>query len=289
MRPVPDFLVIGARKSGTTTVDAILRMNPGLHLPPSTKEVYFFDRYSGRGLPWYRAQFGAFGADQLVGEVTPSYLSYADAAHVHAVNATCRFVVVLRDPVERAWSDFRHYARKGDLPSGATFRDAAAAIPGIVEEGRYFAALERWFEHFPRERFHFVATQDLRIRPEVAFSGIFGHLGAPSLLIEGPPVELNADQPLRSLVVSRWVHRTSRALHRRGLHGPVALAKRSAVIRMLTVRRLAEQRLDARAAFRKEDRAWLRELYGPDCRDLVAAGVGFAAAWLPLGSSTDDD
>src|SRR5947209_19692037 len=73
MRPLPDFLILGAQKAGTTALYAYLRWHPGI-TGPAWKEVSYFDRHYRRGPHWYRGHFPIRTGDGLVGEASPGYL-----------------------------------------------------------------------------------------------------------------------------------------------------------------------------------------------------------------------
>lgn len=283
MRHPPDFLGIGARKAATTTIDAGLRRHPSLHLPPATKEVFYFDLHFDRGLEWYLAQLGEPADGQLVGEVTPSYLTDADPARVHALNDGCRFVVSLRDPVERAWSDYCQCLRKGDISRSTSFWDAVNLRPAIIDEGRYHTALARWLELFGRERFHFVSVDRLRASAAGELAAVFTHLGVAPIEIAEPLGELNINRPVRWQAVSTLAHRTSRFLHHRGLHRAVDLAKRVGAPALLSGPRSSP---DPSLQMNADDAARLRDLYAGECRGLVGLDVAFAASWLPGASET---
>ena len=126
-RPLPDFLVLGAQKAGTTALYAYLRWHPGI-TGPSWKEVSFFDRHWWRGPAWYRGQFPLRSGTRLVGEASPSYLFHPLAPErVRALVPDARLVALVRDPVARAYSHYQHEVALGREP--LSFEDALAAEP----------------------------------------------------------------------------------------------------------------------------------------------------------------
>ena len=199
-RPLPDFLVIGAQKAGTTALYAYLRWHPGI-AGPSWKEVSFFDRHWWRGEAWYRGQFPLRAGERLVGEASPSYLFHPLAPErARSLVPGAKLVALLRDPVDRAYSQYQHEVALGREP--LSFEDALAAederLVGEVERliadprafsrawwdhtytarGRYAEQLERWLEAFPREQLLVVRTEELGERPAETYASILAFLGA---------------------------------------------------------------------------------------------------------------
>lgn len=219
-RPLPDFLVIGAQKAGTTALYAYLRWHPQI-TGPSWKEVSFFDRHWWRGEPWYRGQFPLRSGGKLVGEASPSYLFHPLAPErARAVVPEAKLVALLRDPVDRAYSQYQHEVSLGREP--LSFEDALAAeaerTRGEVERlvadpkafstawwdhtyasrGRYAEQLERWLIAFPREQLLIVTTEELGERPAETYASILAFLGAaPHELDEYPRVFERDYEPMQ--------------------------------------------------------------------------------------------
>lgn len=111
----PNFLCVGAAKSGTTTLAEILRQNPNIYLP-EYKEVHFFDNneHYKNGLKWYYKEFEkASKKHKLIGEMTPSYL-YMDYVPQRIAESLpdIKIIIILRNPVDRAYSQFKMNLRR---------------------------------------------------------------------------------------------------------------------------------------------------------------------------------
>lgn len=219
-RPLPDFLVLGAQKAGTTALYAYLRWHPGI-TGPSWKEVSFFDRHWWRGEAWYRGQFPLRPGKRLVGEASPSYLFHPLAPErARSLVPDAKLIVLLRNPVDRAYSHYQHEVALGREP--LSFEDALAAeeerTRGEVERlvsdprafsrawwghtyvarGRYAEQLERWLEAFPREQLLVVATEELGERPAETYARVLRFLGAaPHELAAYPRVFERDYEPMR--------------------------------------------------------------------------------------------
>ena len=150
---LPDFLIIGAPKSGTTSLSAWLGAHRDVFVPPQ-KELHFFSREDrwDQGEEWYAAEFASAGS-RLAGEATPNYLDHEPtAARVASMLPGARLIAILREPVDRAWS---HHCYDRDLDMDTTPFDEIAASAGgpdehrYVWQGRYVRHLERFAAQLP--------------------------------------------------------------------------------------------------------------------------------------------
>ena len=92
---LPNFLVIGAQRGGTTLLHRILDAHPEVYVPQRRKEIHFFDWYHERGADWYAGFFPGEGTARYraIGEVTPDYLFEPQTPHrIRALLPDCRFV-----------------------------------------------------------------------------------------------------------------------------------------------------------------------------------------------------
>ncbi len=213
-RPLPDFLVLGAQKAGTTALYAYLRRHPEI-TGPAWKEVSFFDRHWARGTAWYRGNF-PLRRGALVGEASPSYLFHPLAPQrVAAVVPQARLIAILRDPVERAHSQYHHAVDFGreTLPFEEALDREEERLAGEVERmladpryfsrawwdftyvarGRYAEQLERWFEVFPREQLLVLTNEELAQLPGETYARVLEFLGAPPHRLDDYPRVFDRD------------------------------------------------------------------------------------------------
>ena len=216
-RGLPDFLVVGAQKSGTTALYTYLRWHPEI-LGPFWKEVSFFDRHWAKGEAWYRGQLPLRSDGKVVGEASPSYLFHPLApARVFSVVPDAKLVVLVREPGDRAYSQYQHAVALGREP--LSFEDALGAederLEGEVERlrsdpqafsfawwnhtyvsrGLYADQLERWFELFPREHVLTLTTEELGERPAETYATVLSFLGAPPHALDAYPRVFDRDYP----------------------------------------------------------------------------------------------
>jgi Sulfotransferase domain len=210
-RPLPDFLIIGAQKAGTTALYAYLRRHPAI-TGPSWKEVSFFDRHYGRGEAWYRGNFPNLvrSRGKLVGEASPSYIFHPlGPERVRALVPEVRLVALVRNPIDRALSHYHHELALGREP--LSFEDALdaeeerlrgeeerlAADPGYFSRawwshaykarGRYAEQLERWLAVFPPEQLLVLPSEDLGAEPERTHARVLEFLGASPHRLDSYP------------------------------------------------------------------------------------------------------
>lgn len=184
---LPDFVIIGGKKCGTTFLYHLLSRHP--HVAPATeKEVHYFDTRFDRGDDWYRSHFPApvhkEGRKVVTGEASPFYLYHPHAARRAAATVPrAKLIALLRDPVDRAYSDYHHKARRGHEP--LTFEQAIEAeedrLRGEKEKiladegyrGRNFRAfsylsrsiyvdqLKAWREFFDADQMLILKSEDM--------------------------------------------------------------------------------------------------------------------------------
>ena len=145
--PLPQFLGLGAQKSGTTTLHEWLASHPQVFVP-AAKELHFFSLHYQRGVAWYSEQFAAAKSGQLCGEITPYYLFHPLAPQrISTLLPNARCIVLLRDPVERCLSHYFHSCRLGF--ENLSLHDAIEA-----ESQRLDGALDRLSHGHGRDQAH---------------------------------------------------------------------------------------------------------------------------------------
>ncbi len=199
LRSLPDFLIIGAKKCGTTALYSYLTQHPRI-VPALKKEIYFFNAYYQRGTLWYRSHFPTRGAkgDGLTGEATPDYLYHPHCAQrIRDTLPQVKLLAILRNPVDRAYSFYNHNLRAG--LETLTFEEAVASEEerlaadadkveagefgfdfmhhSYLSRGIYVDQLKHWEKFFPREQLHVLRTEDLYERPEEMLRAAFAFLG----------------------------------------------------------------------------------------------------------------
>jgi Sulfotransferase family len=223
---LPDFLVAGVPKAGTTALHAALSRHPGLFLS-QVKEPKFFltdgppparggpgDALTYREHVWqrdkYEALFDAAPPGALRGEATPFYLYDAGAMRrIHDLVPRVKLIVIIRDPVERAHSNWTHLWSAGLEPVGDFVRAceqeerrvAAGWAPfwHYAGLGRYGEQLDRAFSLFPREQVLALRYRLLIDDPAATLDRICGFLGVETGLLSEIPRENVTAHPERTL------------------------------------------------------------------------------------------
>lgn len=132
---LPDFIIIGAQKCGTTSLFNYLSKHPDVSLPEE-KEIHFFDKFYNKGINWYKKNFLNDG--MLTGEATPYYIYHP---HVTVRISSCcpnaKLIVMLRNPIDRAYSNFSMEKQRNNEPL-ATFEEAIAAEPKRINHDKNY-------------------------------------------------------------------------------------------------------------------------------------------------------
>lgn len=204
---LPSFLVIGAVKAATTWLTVQLQENPGIFMP--NPEPHFFSNEYHRGLDHYRHLFSAAAPGQLIGEKSADYLAHPEAPHRAAeLLPKARLVVLLRDPVERAYSDYKMLYRRGTirgLPD--EWLRPGSSQTRFLEGGRYAHHLRRWLDHFDHSQLCALLYDDARTSPRETLATVCSHIGIASNYSEriGSKAVNNGSARLLPLGVRKWL------------------------------------------------------------------------------------
>ncbi|MEM9165717.1 MAG: sulfotransferase [Planctomycetota bacterium] len=181
---LPQGVIIGAMKCGTSTLAAQLGAQPGMFLS-DPKEPNFFsdDTNYDRGLEWYASLFEAAQPDDLMIEASTHYTKMprhpATLERLRPVLTDARFVYVMRQPIDRLISQYVHEwtVRKVPSPTRGVIDEAVRANQWMIDYGRYAMQIEPWLSAFGPERVLPVFAERLRARPEAELERIAQHLG----------------------------------------------------------------------------------------------------------------
>lgn len=179
---VPNFLIIGAAKSGTTWLVRCLQEIPHIFIPSG--EIHYFSRLFETKSPyWYAARFVDSRPAQVVGEKSNSYLSDPNAAQrIHNALPDGKLVTLLRNPIDRAYSGYCMQLERGKVSKDiASYLDPdLARLPHIIENGLYYAQLSRFLAVFPREQIHIALYSDIKAQPTKVIRGVANFIGVPA-------------------------------------------------------------------------------------------------------------
>ncbi|XP_056143903.1 heparan sulfate glucosamine 3-O-sulfotransferase 3B1a [Lampris incognitus] len=166
-KKLPRAIIIGVKKGGTRALLEFLRVHPDIRAVGA--EPHFFDRNYDKGLEWYRELMPKTLEGQITMEKTPSYYVTKEVpARIYTMSKDTKLIVVVRDPVTRAISDYTQTrSKKPDIPSfeSLTFKNTTGGpidtAWSAVQIGMYAKHLERWLRYFPLRQLLFVSGERL--------------------------------------------------------------------------------------------------------------------------------
>lgn len=195
-RRLPQCLIIGVRKGGTRALLEFLNLHPAILA--GKQEMHFFDddRKYSLGLDWYRKRMRYSLPEQITVEKTPAYfVDERVPQRVHSMNKTIKLLLTVRDPIDRAISDYLqiHSSRLNRGKFHPQFEDLAVdARTGQVNRSYkairrsiYHRHFERWLRYFRLEQFHFVSGENLVRDPVEELRKVERFLGIENRLDEG--------------------------------------------------------------------------------------------------------
>lgn len=175
---LPSFIVIGAVKAATTWIAHQLRQHPQLYMPGP--EPHYFSTAFDQGLEWYRGCFAAAAPGEIIGEKSADYLAYLAAPkRIAQLLPDIPLIVQLRNPIERAYSDYCMLYRRGTVTKdpGHYLDRSNSEQPRFLEDGLYGRHLARYLDHFDRSQIRIIFHDDIRTNPEVVIADVCRHIG----------------------------------------------------------------------------------------------------------------
>jgi len=199
---LPNFLIIGAAKGGTTTLHYVIDQHPEIYMSPM-KEPSFFWAYGSQvrlvgpgaevlkhryvdDFNQYQKLFAGVTTEKAIGESSVRYLAHPSApASIHKFIPQAKLVLVLRQPADRAFSAFMHYLRDGMEPCSDFSEALAQDRQGLrdqwtfgryLKEGAYCTAIKRYLEYFHRDQMHISLFEDLKDNPQDLLRTLFEFL-----------------------------------------------------------------------------------------------------------------
>lgn len=187
---LPNFIIAGAQKSGTTTLYVALKKHLGIFMS-TPKELHFFNENQNyeRGLEWYSSFFKECPDDKIAGESTPGYLHYNQvASRIANTLPETKLIFLLRNPVDRAYSGYWHAVKvAGEV---LTFERAIESEPyriakdpyaekfySYLHRGYYFQQLQPYFQHFSRSRILILIAEEYFLNPQLILTQVTDFLG----------------------------------------------------------------------------------------------------------------
>lgn len=213
-----NFIGIGSGKCGSTWLYDNLVKHPQI-CDSNLKELnYFSDLYEEHPPSWYAGQYASCSGELLKGEFSVTYLAHPlAAARIKNDFPDARLLAIVRDPVQRTFSNYLHSQRKGDIKPDLTFEAYIRSAVNLAP-ARYVEHFERWFETFPAEQIHVVVLEEFLRDQLSGYRDIYRFIGASPIDFVPPGYDerSNEARSYRFLLIENVMVRTYRWLSRRG-------------------------------------------------------------------------
>jgi len=181
---LPDFLIIGAMKAGTSTLHYSLQSHPSVGMSKK-KEVNFFNANFDKGTSWYKQQF--LLGKQFYGEASPNYARihlYPDTPkYMYKVLPKLKLIFILRDPMERLLSHLHHDLYR-DRISYKEINNVVLENEDYIKTSSYGWQLENYLKYYDIEQFHFVTFEQLEVNFQKVMSDILNFIGVDNYNFE---------------------------------------------------------------------------------------------------------
>ena len=170
---LPNFLICGTMKGGTTSLYHYLKDHPEIYFP-RIKEIHYFNSNYHKGIEWYKRFFkGVTSKHKAIGEVTPAYMYFEYVPErIHEVLPDVKLIFILRDPIKRAYSHYWHSVRRGTefLPFEEAIKIEDERISkgrpykgwySYLDRGKYIEQINRFLKYFSKDQMLILITEEV--------------------------------------------------------------------------------------------------------------------------------
>lgn len=159
---LPTFIGIGGERCGSTWLHTLLAQHPSVYMPIRRKELKFFSHNFDKGLEWYESFFPNEQQAiiyKAIGEISPGYLTYPGCEEkIVSVKSVQKLIVILRNPVKRAYSHYGHTIRLRNYSK--SFEEFLMEFPAAITMGFYAKHLEHYFQYFERKQLYCLVFEE---------------------------------------------------------------------------------------------------------------------------------
>lgn len=178
---IPNFLIVGAEKAGTTSLAAILSRHPDVFMS-DPKEIRFFSNHNWhKGLTWYESFFTKATSNAAIGEASPAYTWAPQSKEVPIRIYRClgdiKYIYILRNPIERTISHLRHAIFHRWIPDHASLIQAVRKVPGILFCSKYNYQYMQYASTTEPAQWHIVLLEDMLLNPSSQLNSLYRFLG----------------------------------------------------------------------------------------------------------------
>lgn len=235
IRLLPDFILIGGQKCGTTSLYNYMKQHP-YFIPTFVPEVHFFDNHFYKGINWYKSFFPSkvyqnffkmiYGTEFTIGEKSPLYIFHPHAlGRISKTIKDVKLILLLRNPVERAYSHYHHEVRYNREP--LSFKEAIKkevkrlegelqkllrdkkyvsfkySTYSYLKRGIYIDQVKRLYRYFSEDEIMIIKSENFFQNPQRIVNRVFRFLGLPKFKIEVSKIYLKGDYPQMSQEVKK--------------------------------------------------------------------------------------
>jgi hypothetical protein len=231
----PTFLGIGAPRCGSSWLHDLLAAHESIAMPKNRKEIDYFTDNFHRGPAWYASYFDLQRRETTtsVGEISPMYMYYPEIiARIKSLKSVSRFLVILRNPIDRTYSDYVH--RRHSRGYRGDFKAFLKDFP-TISRGMYFKHLEPFVNEFGIERFLFLVFEEAVSAPENVKASLarFLDVAAEGFPSEAGRRQVNQARRARARFVGPIHRHVTRFLRSRKLDAVVTLGRKAGLERIL--------------------------------------------------------
>lgn len=264
-----DFIGIGCRRCASSWLHECLNEHPEIGKPP--RGIHYFGGELNKEVDWYLDRLREFGDKRCVGEFSISY-TYPDkcaraAEEIHHFFSHAKLFMTIRNPIDRAYSDYLRSVKMLEIPKSISFREAIEQNPDLLERGCYASFLKKYMEFFPKEQIMILFYDDLLADPASYLHNLFSFLSVdpdfrPSILDKPSGSAAMIRSSMISKILFRGRDLTKYVLNAAHMNSVVNAVRSTGIWRWTVALNAKDQ------AQNEQDRAMVRDYYKNEIKEL---------------------
>ena len=238
MENLPNFIMIGPGRTGTTWIYEALREHPEVSLAKGIKETNYYNHEYERGIDWYQSFFANSEGKKAIGEISNLYFYDENVPKRIKIDIpNVKLITCLRNPIERLESAYFFKIRGGEIDPNVSLSEAIIKFPDLVTDNLYYSKIKSYLNEFDPSQIKIMFYEDLKSKPREFAKETFEFLGIdPDFIPSVIDQTVNASAKIRFKSATKLIDSIANNLRKYQLHSILDFLKRNRIVKRIVLK-----------------------------------------------------